>query len=254
MELISDVDYLESESKYLDSVNKRNISQVNQRYNRSVLAGLINKPFELPENLKKPSFDFSKQVSLEYDELIKNVMDNNPQIILAEKQLDAASKVKTAVSKQFLPRINAEIEVSENSGGFETKDDWRAGISFIVPLYENQNMKSEVSKARANWLKEQAKLFKIQIKVRNQALKLWQEISTLSERRKQLATTQEYRELNLDRSRALHEMEVKTNLGSSMAAISEVQYKQAKNDFSLALSWMQLRHLAGKQNLMKTSL
>ena len=57
---------------------------------------------------------------------------------------------------------------------------------------------------------------------------------------------QDFRELALDRSRALYEMEATTNLGDAMVAVSEVRFKQAETDFQLALAWMELNLLLGQ--------
>ena len=57
----------------------------------------------------------------------------------------------------------------------------------------------------------------------------------------------EYHELELDRHRALYEMEVATNFGNAMVAISDTRYKQVKTDFELALAWMNLEIMFNNQ-------
>ena len=246
---VSDVDLLESENNYIDILHQRQLSEINQRHSRAVLAELLNRPTELPSNLKFPKLDFSDNEILDYPELLEKVMLNNPQISLAKKQLEAASQRVSAAGKKFGPRLDAEVEVSEYSRVTGSHDEWRAQLNLVVPLYENSSIKKDVSMARAAWLKQRASLLNIEINLRKRVLALWQKINVLSKRRKQLETSQEFRELRLDKSRALYEMEVQTNLGSSMVAISEIQYKKAKNDFELFLAKMQLRLLSGETNL-----
>jgi len=248
---ISDVDLLESENTYIGILHERQLSEINQRHSRAILAELLNRPEELPANLLKPRLNFSKQDLPDYPILLKQIMLNNPQLKLVEKQLEAASQRISAAGKQFGPQLNAEIEISEYARITGSNDAWRAQLNLVVPLYENSSIKKDVSKARAGWLRQQSVLLNIKIELRKQVLALWQSINLLSQRRKQLQTSQEFRELRLDKSRALYEMEVKTNLGSSMVAISEIQYKQAKNDFELALAKMQLRLLAGETEILE---
>ena len=248
---ISDVDLLESENTYIDILHERQLSEINQRHSRAILAELLNRPEELPANLLKPRLNFSKQGLPDYPILLKQIMLNNPQVKLVEKQLEAASQRISAAGKQFGPQLNAEIEISEYARITGSNDAWRAQLNLVVPLYENSSIKKDVSKARADWLRRQSILLNIKIELRKQVLALWQSINVLSQRRKQLQTSQEFRELRLDKSRALYEMEVRTNLGSSMVAISEIQYKQAKNDFELALARMQLRLLAGETEILE---
>jgi len=247
---VSDVDLLESENNYIDVLHQRQLSEINQRHSRAILAELLNRPTELPSNLNYPLLDFSKIEILDYPELLEMIMLNNPQVELAKKQLEAASQRVSAAGKKFGPRLDAEVEVSEYSRVAGSHDEWRAQLNLVVPLYENSSIKKDVSSARAEWLKQRANLLSIEINIRKRVLALWQKINVLSKRKKQLETSQEYRELRLDKSRALYEMEVQTNLGSSMVAISEIQYKKAKNDFELFLAMMQLRLLSGETGLL----
>lgn len=251
---ISDVDMLESENRYMDILHQRSLSEMNQRHSRAVLAELLNRPTQLPSNLNRPEFDNSKLKLPEYSLLLDKVMLNNPMIKLSEKRLEAANQRMIAAGQQLHPRLDAEIQVSEYARLQGSNDEWRAQLSLVVPLYENASIKSDVAKARAGWLKQRAELLNIKMQIRKQLLQLWQSIDVLSKRREQLQTSLAFRELNLDKSRALYEMEVKTDLGNSMVAISEVQYKQAKNEFELALAWMQLRILAGETDINRASL
>ena len=248
---ISDVDLLESENSYMDILHQRQLSEMNQRHSRAILANLLNRPDELPSNLKIPDLAFSQKILSEYSVLLDRVLQNNPQIKLLDKQLEAASQRISAAGNQFGPRLSAEIEVSEYARVKGSNDEWRAQFNLVVPLYENSGIKKDVSRARADWMKLRAKLLGFKINLRKRVLALWQSINILTQRKKQLLTSQAFRELRLDKSRALYEMEVATNLGNSMVAISEIQYKQAKNNFELALAKMQLRLLSGEVDLLQ---
>jgi len=248
---LSDVDLLESENEYMDEFHQRRLSEMDQRHSRTILAELLNRPDELPSNLISPAFDSSQHTLPDYPVLLNEIMQNNPQVKLAEKQVESASQRISAAGNQFGPRLDAEVEVSEYARSKGSSDEWRAQLNLVIPLYENSSIKKDVSTARADWLKKRANLLNIKIKLRKLVLTLWQSVDILSKRQEQLQTSQEYRELRLDQSRALYEMEASTNLGDSMVAISEIQYKQAKNNFELDLAKMQLRLLAGKNELLQ---
>lgn len=251
---LSDVDMLESENRYLNILHERSLSEMNQRHSRAVLAELLNRPSQLPSNLQRPVFDSQQDKLPEYAIVLDKVIQHNPLIKLTEKKLQAAHQRVLAEGQQLRPRLDAEIEVSDYARLQGSNDEWRAQLNLVIPLYENASIKSDVAKARADWLKQRADLLNIKTQVRKQVLQLWQSINVLSKRREQLQTSLSFRELNLDKSRALYEMEVKTDLGNSMIAISEIQYKQAKNEFELTLAWMQLRILSGETDLNKASL
>ena len=57
--------------------------------------------------------------------------------------------------------------------------------------------------------------------------------------------TEVHRDLYLDRSRAIYEMEVKTDLGDAMVRLSEAQLADARNRFARALAWERLKVLTG---------
>lgn len=251
---ISDVQILEAENQYLDIFHQRSLSEMNQRHTRAVLAELLNRPTQLPSNLQMPDTEGLNASLPEYARVLDKVMQYNPLIKLTESQLEAAEQRVIAESQQLKPRLDAELEVSEYARLQGSSDEWRAQLSLVIPLYENASIKSNVARARADKLKKQAELLSIKSDIRKQTLQLWQTVELLSRRRDQLKTSQDFRELNLDRSRALYELEVATDLGNSMVAISEIQYKQAKNDFELALAWMQLRALVGDANINEASL
>jgi len=45
----------------------------------------------------------------------------------------------------------------------------------------------------------------------------------------------------------MYEMELKTDLGNAMVAVSEIRYLQAKTEFELALAWMELELVLGNK-------
>jgi len=250
---VSDLELLESENQYLDLLHERNLSEAMQRSSRANLAEGLNRPGELPSNLTMPELGFSQAVLPEYTVLLEKILVNNMQLKLVEHQLAAAEQRMQAEQRQLRPFVSAELEVSEFAR-INYSEELRATLNVNVPLYEDSSIKSRISRARSVLLQTRSSFLRLKTKVRKQALNLWQKMAVLKKRDKQLITTQEFRELTLDKNRALYEMEVKTDLGDSMIAISEIQYKRAKNTFELALTWMQLRMLAGEADLMGTDL
>ena len=248
---LSDVELLESENEYMDEFHQRRLSEMDQRHSRTILAELLNRPDELPSNLINPVFESAKHILPDYPVVLNEILQNNPQVKLAEKQVESANQRVSAAGNQFGPRLDAEVEVSEYARTKGSSDEWRAQLNLVIPLYENSSIKTDISIARADWLKKRANLLNIKMKLRKLVLTLWQSVNVLSKRQEQLQTSQEYRELRLDQSRALYEMEASTDLGDSMVAMSEIQYKQAKNNFELDLAKMQLRLLAGKSELLR---
>ena len=92
----------------------------------------------------------------------------------------------------------------------------------------------------------QAELADAEEQVRQQVLELWLRLDALRIQREEMTTASEYRELYLDRSRALYELEVKTDLGDAMVRLTETERDVLKTEFEIALAWEQLDLLLGR--------
>jgi len=245
---ISDLELMASETAYLETLHARNLSEAQQRQSRALLAETLNRPRQLPSNLQRPALSFVNQPLPDYATIMEKVAQNNPYIKLAEAKLLAAQQRLEAEGRQMRPLLSAELAMSEYARE-RTSEDLRASLNLVVPLYESRSIKSAMARARSVWMKQRAEALNTKIQMRQQALQLWQRIDVLQKRYQQLLSTQAFSELSLDKSRALYEMEVETDLGDSMIAISEIQYKRAQNEFELVLSWMQLQLLMGETDL-----
>jgi outer membrane protein TolC len=240
---ISDVELLEANHEHQLLFQKRAVTESQQRITRAMLAEVLNLPGELSSNLKTPHLEYHKKNLPEYSVLLDEMMRNNAQIKLQQAQVSAAQKRMQAARYQTRPSLSAELEVAEYSRDYLSNNDVRASLNLSIPLLEHTGVKADVSRHRSQWLKQRAMLLKTQSQLRQRLYEIWQSIHSLKLKRLQLVHSMDYRELKLDRSRALYELEVKTDLGDAMVGISEVRFKQAKADFELALIWMELQML-----------
>ena len=244
---VSDVDLLRVRSQLESLQSQRAISRSQQRLTRAQLAEAINRPGELSSNLKLPNLTYHKRKLPEYEMLVTRLDALNQPLKLLIASVDASQKRMRAAQMQNRPLLSAEIKFAEYDRETASNNDWAAELRLTVPLLESQGMQADVSKARAQWLSQRAMLLKAQSNTRQSLLNLCQKINMLMLQRTQLQTEMEYHELELDRNRALYEMEVATNFGSAMVAISDTRYKQVKTDFELALAWMRLEIMFNNQ-------
>ena len=82
--------------------------------------------------------------------------------------------------------------------------------------------------------------------LRQQVLDLWLRLENLRIHLAGLGVRGDYRELYLDRSRALYDLEVKTDLGDAMTEISAVSLDVAQAEFDWMMTQAQLAALAGR--------
>jgi len=194
-----------------------------------------------------PDFNDWQYELAESSLLLEKSLQQNPRLKLQKAQLSASYKRLESARKQNRPRLEAGLEYAEYARDTQSRDEWRAELNLTIPLLENETMQAEIAKARANWLSDQARLLGIETEVRQRVLSLWQQIYLLKTQRQQHRVAIELRELELDRNRAMYEMELKTDLGNAMVAVSEIRYLQAKTEFELALAWMELELVLGNK-------
>lgn len=237
---ISDIELLTSQNNYEEVRHRRYVSESNQYLTRVALAEVINRPGQLSSNLKMPDFRIWRYELPESSLLIEESLQHNPEMKLQSAQVAASYKQLESARKQNRPRLEAGMEYMEYARDTPSREDWRVELNLIIPLFEHEGMQAKIAEARANWLNNRARLLDIQARIRQRVLNLWQQIYLLKTQRQQRRVAMELRELELDRNRAMYEMELKTDLGDAMVAVSEVRYLQAKTEFELALAWMEL--------------
>lgn len=110
-----------------------------------------------------------------------------------------------------------------------------------MPLYTGGARDAGLAAARAQQREAAARL-----ELRQAVLELWMALDELRLRTEELRVLSEYRDLYLDRSRALYELEVRADLGDAMVQTSAVRLERAE----LALQWRliqaRLQALAGR--------
>ena len=239
LQQLSDVDLLAAQNLYQNSMIQRAQSEAAQRSNRAVLAELMNQPQQLATQIKRPAFKLQRELA-DYKVLLDQAMASNPRLLLLQASANSAQKKIQSAEYLTRPSLNAEMDVRNSSIDRISDDDWRATLTLHIPLLEQHSVKAQVSSERSQWLTQRAMLLQQQSQIRLRVLQLWQQIPLLKTRLQQMQTQASYSELYLDRSRALYELEVKTDLGDAMVAMSDTNYQQAEAEFELALAWMEL--------------
>ena len=115
-----------------------------------------------------------------------------------------------------------------------------------MPLWSGDRVDAAVAKAKAKVYKIKAELAQQELAAQQQVLELWLGIETLKIKYDEVVAGMDFTELSLDKSRALYELEVTSDLGYSMVRFSEAERKVVQTDFDIALAWAQLDALSGK--------
>jgi len=243
---VSDVLLLEAESRYQSALQRRTVSQARQRAARSQLAMVLNRPGQLSSNLEPPVLEVLGREQGELDPLVAAALDSNPELQALRAELQAAVERVRAARLRYRGELRGELEAAAYSREFARDDPLSAALVLEIPLITGGEMDAELARERARVRDKRARIAAKELEVRQVVLDLWLEIASLQARRRELATAGQFRDLTLDRSRALYELEVTSDLGDSMVGTSEQRLREAETDFQIALAWARLDALTGR--------
>ena len=244
---VSDVELLKAEYEYQQVRIQRYQSEADQRISRARLAEALARPKDLPAKVVIPDLAFIQRERPEFENLLKQAMENNLQLKAQREIVAAAHSELEAARHQGNSTLSAELEVAEYSRESIARNNWRAALRLKVPLYDNESYQAARGSAYANWQQQQAILQQLEADIRQQLLEAWQQLYVLAAALDIGRVGLDYRELYQDRSRAFYEMEYSTDLGDSFVQLTGVRLMQAKTQYDLAIAWMKLAVLTGQR-------
>ncbi len=243
---ISQPSLLKLEAEYQDSRERRNAIQQRMRSARQQLAQAIYRPDTLPIDLAEPELKDNARPVPEYEALLPWVMTKNPRILALQAQLSAADARLAAIRAERNPTLDAEVIGAGYSRESTTRDEASAGLVFTIPLYQGGRVDARVAREVAQKERTAAELEKLKFDLSDTLLATLQEIEWLRGSSRAAADKQiEYRDWALERARAEYELELKTNLGTSMAETQMALIRRKQVEYRLALALARLQALSG---------
>ena len=243
---VSDIEALELESAYQRVRKARFAAAARQRAARARLADLLNRPGELPSRLVSPSLALLDRAIPDYAALEAEAFRDNPALKAARARVDAERRRVEEARAGDRPMFSAEFETGVNTRPSGSSDTLRVGVILEVPFADGGRHDAEVAQREADLTAASAALRGLEMEVRQTLLESWLALDTLAAERASTAAFAVYRDLYLDRSRVLHEHEVRADLGDAMVQISESALRSARVDFDLALAWARIHGLTGR--------
>lgn len=243
---ISQPDLLKLETAYQDDRERRNASEQRMRTARQRLAQAIYRPDTLPEELVEPELKDNTRPVPQYETLLPWVMARNPRVLALQAQLAAADARLASIRAERNPTLDAEVTGAGYSRPSTTRDDLSAGLVFNIPLYQGGRVDARIARELAQKERTAAELEKLKFDLSDTLLATVQEIEWLRGSSRSAADKQiEYRDWALERARAEYELELKTNLGNSMADTQAAQLRRKQVEYRLALALARLEALSG---------
>jgi len=241
---VSDVEVLEKENRYQKVRLRRYRAQAEQRHTREQLAAVLNS-HELPQRLIPPKLKH-KKIPEEFEPLWQTAQQRNPGLTALRVKLHGAMDGLRAARRSAYPVIDASVQAWSYSRDLAGRDRWQAGIEIHMPLWSGGAVQSAVAQAQAEWRLWRGELENATLQLRQALLETWLQLENLRVEREGGQVQLDYRDLYLDRSRALYELEVKTDLGDAMVMTSEARMHAAQVEFDTIRAWARLQVLQGQ--------
>lgn len=244
---ISRPDLAVLEAKYQDIREKRNASLARQRLARSALANAMNRPGELASDLIDPVLADNDAKLPEYEALLPVMLAHNPAWLAQKQLLVAAQKRLDSLRHETSPTLNAEFEAGDYSRDATTRNSMSGALVMTWPIYQGRRVDARIAREQAQFDKLQAETAGLKMSLSQALLQTMLEINQLRNSARPAAKQQaSYRDIALDRSRAEYELELKTNLGDSMAQTMVAEQRTRGVEYRLALAVARLTALTGE--------
>lgn len=235
------------EAHYQDLREKRNASLARQRASRAQLANALNRPGMLASALEAPALPDNNAKLPDYETLLPWVLMHNRRVMAQQQLLAAAQQRLAGLRHETSPSLDAELVAADYSRVATTRDSLSGGLVLSWPLYQGGRTDAGIAREQAQFQKLQAGAEQLQMEVAQALLEVLLEIRQLRDSSRVAAQKQvEYRDVALERSRAEYELELKSNLGDSMAQTMTAALRAHSVEYRLALALARLEALAGK--------
>lgn len=242
---LSDVELLEKQSLYEKVLSRRTATQAKQRSTRLHLALALNRPGEIPSELIPPQAPKMEAELPTPEVLAEKALQNNAALKSLQKRIVAAEQMLTAAGKRYGPVLRGELGAHQYHRETRSTAPFSAALVLEMPLYNGGRDDAETARARAELMENQALKARLELELRQRVLELWLEQGVLQRRIKELQVREAYRDLYLDRSRTLYELERTSDLGDAMVQTSAVKLEIAKVQYQWMINQMQLKALTG---------
>lgn len=241
---VSDIDLLELESLYQQARSELSASSNQQRITRSQLAISLNRPTDLPADLVMPDLQV-ESTGEEFETWIEKALVDNPELLALRAEVEAARKQLHASEAVDNPVLRGELEAATYKRELGGRNPLTAALVIEVPLYTCSRVDAKAAEQRAVLQQKEAELAAYELQIHQQVLDAWMALDRLRIEAESLLVTADFRDLYLDRSRTLYDLDQQTDLGDSMTQIADIQWRSSQNMFDRLLLQAHLKALTG---------
>lgn len=237
----------ELEARYQDVRLKRQDDLRQARIKRALLANAMNRPGQLASELAEPDLKDNDRPLPELNDLMAAMEASNPRLLAQKKLLAAAQKRLEAQRESDRPSLELQAGTATYSRDTLTRDNLHIGVNLTWPIYQGRQDDARIAQEQARFQLLQAQYENMRLDLQQAVRDTYEDIDYLRNSARQAAAVNaNYRDQSLERARAEYELELKTNLGTSMADIQAARLRRKTVDYQLALAWEKLDGLLGR--------
>lgn len=242
----AEVDVLALETIYRERFHVREAAAMNQISSRRDLGQALGIPDYIPRDLAEPDVSgYVERPIPEYEDFLAEVSGSSFEIANAEMKLQSAKDALKATEKQYAPKLEAVIEAAAWEIEIGSRNSSSVGLQLRFPLTAGKTKSQALKLAGIDVERAQSELNVVKDDHRRRAFELWKKLKLLEVELAAAKVRSDFRDQYMDRSRALYELEEKSDLGNAQAELLFAYYEMRRIEFELALTWTEADMMKG---------
>lgn len=193
--------------------------------------------------------------SLQYEELMRILMENNTALHVMQRRIDHAELEVKVAKAEFMPTLTASAQYGYNyqsasDGQFETQEQmgFMGGVSVKIPVFAGGRNRIVSQNARHTVRQEQLRYEEARHQLCTRFDNTWQQYLYLENQLTTEQSTLEVYERNYERAKNAFERGLITGveLRAAQLSLAEAQLRISDTQFQLILAQTTLQYLSGR--------
>ena len=234
--LTDDLALLEAENKYHLSRTQRVAADNHRFLSRKIFSDHLGNVTDLPKNVKIPKLSFKLDNIASLQSLIALAKKQNIKLESYSFALRYAQKNRHLSKSKFQPTLQAHFEAGKYYRELKGRNEIRSGFLLKLPLLDKGLNRYQRELNAVEIQHYQAKIREHTLDIQKNLSQLHTSLSILNTQSQQIDTLDQWSDLNLDKNRALYDMEFQASMSTSMAHVTKSDWLKLKNKVETALA------------------
>jgi hypothetical protein len=247
----SDIEIFKTTTNLLVAQDIMVSAKQNEWNTKSIFANMINIDENNLTHIQKPNIKFYwKKDKLDLEIIKSKMYQNNISLKILNKQLKILVNKIHNLSNNNNINISANAKIGNEPSITAQNNDirWQGSLNISIPIYDNSKNTYELKKLHISKNKLIINIDILKQNLNKKLLKIVLNIKKNIRIKKALISKFDYADLNSEKSRALFEIDRKSDLGNSLSLETKVIYEFRKNEYDYVINNEKLNLLIGDNN------